>query len=262
MKIVFIGAGNLATHLSQALSKAGHDIVQVYSRTKEAAHVLASKIGASSTNDIKEIVCNADIYIFSVKDDVLPSVVEPLCGGARDALFLHTAGSVSMTIFKGKALRYGVLYPMQSFTKSRELDLSDVPVYIEGDSEATLSTIRLLAESVSKKVRVMDSEKRRKLHLAAVFASNFVNCCYDLASEIMRDIDADFSDFLPLIDETASKVHDITPRDAQTGPAVRYDQNVMMRQLELLQDRPVAHKVYEVMSEAIHELHVLMDSSC
>ena len=159
-------------------------------------------------------------------------------------------------------MRYGVFYPMQSFTKSRELDLSNVPVYIEGDSEATLSTIRLLAESVSKKVRVMDSEKRRKLHLAAVFASNFVNCCYDLASEIMRDIDADFSDFLPLIDETASKVHDITPREAQTGPAVRYDQNVMMRQLELLQDRPIAHKVYEVMSEAIHELHVLKNSSC
>ena len=217
MKIVFIGAGNLATHLSQALSKAGHDIVQVYSRTKDAAHVMASKVGASSTNDIKEIVCNADIYIFSVKDDVLPSVIEPLCVGARDALFLHTA---------------------------------------------TLSTIRLLAESVSKKVRVMDSEKRRKLHLAAVFACNFVNCCYDLASEMMRDIDADFSDFLPLIDETASKVHDITPREAQTGPAVRYDQNVMKRQLELLQDRPVAHKVYEVMSEAIHELHVLKDSSC
>ena len=175
MKIVFIGAGNLATHLSQALSKAGHDIVQVYSRTKDAAHVMASKVGASSTNDIKEIVCNADIYIFSVKDDVLPSVIEPLCVGARDALFLHTAGSVSMTVFKGKALRYGVFYPMQSFTKSRELDLSDVPVYIEGDSEATLSTIRLLAESVSKKVRVMDSEKRCKLHLAAVFACNFVN---------------------------------------------------------------------------------------
>ena len=251
MKIVFIGAGNLATHLSQALSKAGHDIVQVYSRTKDAAHILASKIGATSTNDIKDIVCNADIYIFSVKDDVLPSVVEPLCVGARDALFLHTAGSVPMTVFKGKALRYGVFYPMQSFTKSRELDLSNVPVYIEGDSEATLSTIR-----------VMDSEKRRKLHLAAVFASNFVNCCYDLASEIMRDIDADFSDFLPLIDETASKVHDITPREAQTGPAVRYDQNVMMRQLELLQDRPIAHKVYEVMSEAIHELHVLKNSSC
>lgn len=87
MKIVFIGAGNLATHLSLALSKAGHDIVQVYSRTKDAAHILASKIGASSTNDIKEIVCNADIYIFSVKDDVLPSVIEPLCVGARDALF-------------------------------------------------------------------------------------------------------------------------------------------------------------------------------
>ncbi len=111
MKIVFIGAGNLATHLSLALSKAGHDIVQVYSRTKDAAHILASKIGASSTNDIKEIVCNADIYIFSVKDDVLPSVIEPLCVGARDALFLHTAGSVSMTVFKGKALRYGVFYP-------------------------------------------------------------------------------------------------------------------------------------------------------
>ena len=163
MKIVFIGAGNLATHLSLALSKAGHDIVQVYSRTKDAAHILASKIGASSTNDIKEIVCNADIYIFSVKDDVLPSVIEPLCVGARDALFLHTAGSVSMTVFKGKALRYGVFYPMQSFTKSRELDLSDVPVYIEGDSEATLSTIRLLAESVSKNCLLYTSDAADEL---------------------------------------------------------------------------------------------------
>ena len=255
MRIVFIGAGNLATHLSAALAKAGHDIVQVYSRTEASATALAARVGALPTNNVDEVRHDADIYIMAVKDDVVAGLAERLCPQCRDSLFVHTAGSVPMEVFRGKAQRYGVLYPMQSFSKNRPLDLSSVPVYIEADSADTLTVLRLLAEDMSTKVRVMDSDARRHLHLAAVFACNFVNCCYDLASGIMGDIDVPFSDFLPLIDETAAKVHDLTPHEAQTGPAVRYDASVIERQRQLLASRPDAQKVYEVMSGTIHRLH-------
>ena len=251
MKIVFIGSGNLATQLSLALKDAGKEIVQIYSRTEEHASELANKLGCAHTTNPDEIDKNADIYIFSVKDDALSHLAASICKNRPNALFLHTAGSVPMDIFKGHASRYGVLYPMQTFSKNRRVDFHEIPCFIEASNEKSLATIRSLAESISGHVVDCDSEKRKKMHLAAVFACNLTNHCYRLAERVLEAEQIDFNLFLPLIDETAKKVSEMSPKDAQTGPMIRYDVEVMNRQLALIPD-DLTRQIYRLMAESIH----------
>ena len=251
MKIVIIGSGNLATHLSLALKTAGEEIIQVFSRTDAHAKELAEKLGCSYTTNLDEIDLNADVYILSVKDDAISEITDSICHKCPHALFVHTAGSVPMDIFKGKAYHYGVLYPMQTFSKARKVDFRPIPCFIEASSEDDLATIRPLAESISDHVVDCNSEKRKKLHLAAVFACNLTNHCYRLAERVLQEEDIDWKLYLPLIDETAKKVSEMSPKDAQTGPMVRYDVNVMNRQLALIPD-DLTRQIYRLMAESIH----------
>ena len=144
MKIVLIGAGNLATHLGKALHAAGHDMVQVFSRTMQSAETLASLLDAEPLTDMAQVRDDADVYIFSVKDSALEQLISQLCGGEKK-VFLHTAGSMPMSVFREKALHYGVLYPMQTFSKQREVDFSIIPCFIEANDEFALKQIEGLA---------------------------------------------------------------------------------------------------------------------
>lgn len=253
MKIVLIGAGNLATHLGKALHAAGHDMVQVFSRTMQSAETLASLLDAEPLTDMAQVRDDADVYIFSVKDSALEQLISQLCGGEKK-VFLHTAGSMPMSVFRGKALHYGVLYPMQTFSKQRELDFSIIPCFIEANDEFALKQIEGLAVQISHRVYQLSSEDRRYLHLSAVFACNFANHCYAASQELLQQHGIPFDVMLPLIDETAAKVHGMTPKEAQTGPAVRYDENVIGKQIQLLENQPYFQKIYDCMSKSIHEL--------
>ena len=255
MKIVIIGSGNLATQLSLAFKAVGKDVVQVYSRTEEHAKELADKIGCKFTAHVEDICQDADVYIFSVKDDALSSLVASICHKRPNGLFLHTAGSMPMDIFKGHASRYGVFYPMQTFSKNRMVDFREIPCFVEGSDEEVLAEIRLMAASISDHVVDCDSEKRKKMHLAAVLACNLTNHCYRLAERLLESEQIDFQLFLPLIEETARKVKDMSPKDAQTGPMVRYDQNVMQMQMSMLTDERT-REIYRLMAESIHEDHM------
>lgn len=252
MKIVMIGAGNLATNLGKALFDAGNDIVQVFSRTQEAASTLAAMVGGSPTTNLEDVNKEADVYILSVKDSVLADIIPMLCKGREEKVFLHTAGSVPMDVFKGMARHYGVLYPMQTFSKSKILDFSYIPCFVEGNDEQAFEMARGLADRISEHVYLLGSAERKHLHLAAVFACNFVNHCYEISSEILEKHGLPFEIMLPLIEETAHKVHGMAPKDAQTGPAVRYDQNIIRAQSELLRDNPMFKQIYESMSLSIH----------
>ena len=254
MKIVLIGAGNLATHLGKALHAAGHDMVQVFSRTMQSAETLASLLDAEPLTDISQVRDDADVYIFSVKDSALEQLISQLCGGEKK-VFLHTAGSMPMSVFGGKALHYGVLYPMQTFSKQREVDFSIIPCFIEANDEFAQKQIEGLAVQISHRVYQLSSEDRRYLHLSAVFACNFANHCYAVSQELLQQHGIPFDVMLPLIDETAAKVHGMTPKDAQTGPAVRYDENVIGKQIQLLENQPYFQKIYDSMSKSIHELN-------
>lgn len=253
MKIVLIGAGNLATHLGKALHAAGHDMVQVFSRTMQSAETLASLLDAEPLTDMAQVRDDADVYIFSVKDSALEQLISQLCGGEKK-VFLHTAGSMPMSVFREKALHYGVLYPMQTFSKQREVDFSIIPCFIEANDEFALKQIEGLAGQISHRVFQLSSEDRKYLHLSAVFACNFANHCYAASQELLQQHGIPFDVMLPLIDETAAKVHGMTPKEAQTGPAVRYDENVIGKQIQLLENQPYFQKIYDCMSKSIHEL--------
>lgn len=275
MKIVLIGAGNLATHLGKALHAAGHDMLQVFSRTMQSAETLASLLDAEPLTDIAQVRDDADVYIFSVKDSALVQLVAQLCRheadglgedgavnalrkakkGEHERVFLHTAGSMPMSVFKGMAQHYGVLYPMQTFSKQREVDFSIIPCFVEANDEFAQKQIEGLAREISGRVYQLSSEDRKYLHLSAVFACNFANHCYAISQELLEEHGIPFDVMLPLINETAAKVHEMKPKDAQTGPAVRYDENVIDKQSKLLENHPHFKKVYDSMSKSIHGLN-------
>ena len=251
MRIVIIGSGNLATQLSLALNDAGKDIVQVFSRTADHAKCLADKLGCTYTSDINAISPDADIYIISVKDDAIAEVAQAVSQSSPNALILHTAGSVAMSVLGSCASRYGVLYPMQTFSKTRRVDFREIPCFIEASDDKSLGELRFLAESISDHVVDCDSEKRKKMHLAAVLACNLTNHCYRLAERVLESEQIDFRLFLPLIAETANKVTMMSPKDAQTGPMVRYDQSVMQMQMSMLPDERT-REIYRLMADSIH----------
>lgn len=251
MKIVWIGAGNLATRVAFAMSEAGLTIVQVYSHTRPHAEALAGLLGCEATNNLAEVRTDADIYLFALKDTALCEAIARV--RPNRGIWVHTAGSMPMDLFEGYAEHYGVLYPMQTFSKVRQVDVSKVPIFVEGSDAETTERLMQLARHLSDSVQPLSSEKRKKLHLSAVFANNFVNHLYALASDLLTEQDIDPALLLPLIDETAAKVHDMTPRQAQTGPAVRYDENVIQKQLAQLDADPDKRQIYALLSQSIHK---------
>lgn len=249
-----IGAGNVATHLGKALREAGHELLQVYSRTEESAAALSGSLSADYTVSVDGIRTDADLYIVALKDSVLPGLLPSLVKGRERAMFVHTAGSMPMDLWKGHAERYGVLYPMQTFSKRRAVDFSTVPFFVEANDAAGLDILKELAAGLGAKVYEATSEQRRYLHLAAVFACNFTNHMYALSARLLERHGIPFEVMLPLTDETARKIHGLPPAEAQTGPAVRCDGNVMARHLELLSGEPDIRELYEKISESINNL--------
>ncbi|MBD8348296.1 Rossmann-like and DUF2520 domain-containing protein [Dysgonomonas sp. HGC4] len=250
MNIVFIGAGKLATHLATELVKHSFTIQQVYSRTDHSAQELAQKVNAKATSNIKAVDTNADIYIFSVKDSALLSVITEM--PSNNGLWLHTAGSISLDIFKGYSIRYGVLYPFQTFSDNRDLNFRKIPIFIEASNKTELDLLQSICLQISDKVRTLSSEKRQYLHLTGVFACNFVNHMYAISQHILKEEGIPFESLLPLIDETASKVHTLLPQEAQTGPAIRYDENVIQKHIDLIED-PDLKEIYALISKNIHK---------
>ena len=250
MKVVIIGAGNVATHLSLAIQKTSASIIQVYSRSEESVYALANRLGTDRTTQIHDITTNADLYLFAVKDDALPVIIPQI--PVNKGIWVHTAGSVPMDIFKDYSEHYGVLYPLQTFSKNRETDWRTIPCFVEASSPDNEKFLVEFAGSLSNNVRRLSSEKRKYVHLAAVFACNFSNHLYALAYKLLEEQNIPPDVLLPLIHETASKIMTLSPLQAQTGPAVRYDLNVINRQIELLTD-PVMKELYQLFSQNIYQ---------
>ena len=241
MKIVFLGSGNVATHLSQALNNSvSNEVVQVYSPTAENAKSLAEILSCGYCTDINEIDVNADIYVCSVKDSVQQNVWRALKShfvgsgvNVADKIVVHTAGALAMDGENGLSEFFpncGVVYPVQSFSKQRAVDLSHTPFLIEATIPSTLERLRNLVATVSDRCYDATTKQRNALHPAAVFASNFANHMYAIANRLMEKNGLPFEILIPLIQETAKKVTEVHPVAAQTGPAVRGDEVVMSKQ--------------------------------
>ena len=248
MKIVILGAGNVASHLARAFSRADHDVT-MWNRSEGSLKLIADELNCPCTTDMDALPKDADVYIISVKDDAVDSVAEQLAHtlGKTKAAVAHTAGSLPKSLLDERFEYGGVLYPMQTFSRDKELDYKEIPFFIEEHSDV----LKRLALTVSEHVYSLTSEQRKVLHLASVFACNFANHCYMIAEDILKQIDIPFAALLPLINETTSKINALSPRDAQTGPAVREDDTVLGRQIHLLDSRPDLRDIYIRMSNSI-----------
>jgi len=250
MKVVIIGAGNLSTHLSIALQKAGFEILQIYSRTVASAKELALQLKVPYTTDILSISYDASLYIFSVSDDAVSSVSENFI--STDALVVHTAGSLPLDIFSKKFKNYGVFYPLQTFTKGRTVDFSNIPVFLEANTQENLNILQNVANSISQNVYFATSKERELLHLAAIFCCNFVNHLYDLSAQIAQQAGFEFSILSQLILETARKAITVDdPKKVQTGPAIRNDRKILQKHLDLLNSQPEYREIYFQLSKNI-----------
>lgn len=257
-KVAIIGAGNLATRVSLELHNKGVEIIQVYSRTVTSALSLARMLGCSYVTKPEKITTDADIYLISVSDMIVNDLLSKI--NFNNKLLAHTAGSIPLNDLKKFSKNYGVFYPLQTFSKFRDVNFSRIPFCIEANNKENEDTLIELASVISKDVRLISSEQRKQLHLAAVFASNFVNHMYSVASELLEEKDIPFDIIRPLISETASKIKNMTPRAAQTGPAVRLDKNIMHDHQSMLNHEPKLKKLYAQISENINEYHKLPKS--
>jgi predicted short-subunit dehydrogenase-like oxidoreductase (DUF2520 family) len=247
---VIMGAGNLAWHLGHHLLKAGIQIVQVFNRTPEAGRLLATELNASYTSVLDFTTKNADLYILTVSDDAIVSILDNGWFNGKQ-LVVHTAGSVSMNVFSGKVKNHGVLYPLQTFTKGKPVDFAQIPFFVEANTAENLKRIKEFALKLTERVYEIDSEKRIFLHLAAVIASNFTNHIFALSEKVLQEQNLPFELLKPLIQETVAKAFFMSPLLAQTGPAIRGNIQVIERHMALLEHHPEIKELYRVISESI-----------
>jgi predicted short-subunit dehydrogenase-like oxidoreductase (DUF2520 family) len=231
IKVIIIGSGNVAQHLIQAFDKSKKiDVVQAFSRQKETlAHLLDSHKIINNFNAIQE----ADLYIIAVSDDAIASVSSQL--PFKNRLVTHTSGSVSLEALDKKN-RNGIFYPLQTFSKKAKVDFSQIPICLESENETDFELLNKVAEIISHNVYTINSEQRKALHVAAVFVNNFVNQLYQMGNEICLENKIPFEILHPLIQETAKKVMRLSPKEAQTGPAIRNDQQTIATHLDFLKD--------------------------
>lgn len=253
LKFCFIGAGNLATQLSCALQTAGFEIVQVYSRTERSAKSLAEKLKTQYTTQKSALVKDADIYFVALKDSVVHEVLSEI--DFADKLLVHCSGSMSMSVLKQCSANYGVLYPLQTFSKNREVNFSEIPVFVESSDSEIRNQLTEIAKKISNNVADLSSEKRKSLHIAAVFACNFVNHFYALSAAYLEEQEIPFDVMHPLILETAKKAVEMPPKQAQTGPAIRFDENIINDHLKNLNNNPELKELYNSVSRSIFEFH-------
>lgn len=254
LRTVIIGSGNVASALAPILERAGvADVKCVYSRTLEHARDLVSQLSnATAISEMSDVPADAELYVVSVKDDAMESLVASL--PKNGALWLHTSGGVPAVALSKLSPNYGVLYPLQTFSKGVPVDFSQVPVFIEASNEQSLAVINHVAEAIAKNVYVANGDVRCRLHAAAVFACNFTNHLWAMADDVLRrEVSVDIGVLEPLLRETLRKALSVRPRDAQTGPAVRGDNGVMQKHLSLLTDDE--SKVYKFLSMHIMDYY-------
>jgi predicted short-subunit dehydrogenase-like oxidoreductase (DUF2520 family) len=251
-----MGAGRVAHHLAHVLSQ-HHQIVQIYSRTLAPAQTLATQVKATAITNITELNPEIDLVIIAVSDQAIASVISNVHQQLPNVLIVHTSGSTDIEVLAQIHARAGVFYPLQTFSLERQINWSDTPIFVEAKSEDDLVLLEELANQLSTRVYSYTSAQRLSLHLAAVFACNFSNYCYDMAKQIVDAQHVDFSLLYPLILETANKALHNDPKQMQTGPAMRGDQNILKMHEQMLQkaQREDLKNIYQLMSQQILQSH-------
>lgn len=247
LKVVIIGSGNVAQHLIKAFKKSGKaQLVQAYARTSDKlSHLLDNTLITNNINNLAE----ADIYIISVSDDAIAEVSSQLPFSNR--LVVHTSGSTGMDHIDAKNRR-GVFYPLQTFSKTKELDFNAIPMCLESEQQSDYKTLEDLAKSISSETYSISSVQRQALHVAAVFVNNFTNHLYKIGSDVCNENGIPFNILKPLIQETADKIKTLSPAEAQTGPARRNDKTTIQRHLDFISDDN-KKDIYTLLTQSIQK---------
>lgn len=230
-----------------------------------AYHLLNASIQTAMQNDLLEpfqvdsrtldgLHPEAEFSIIAVSDSAIPEVIANL--PEMEGIVAHTSGSTPISVFEGSGItRYGVFYPLQTFSKSKPLEYRKIPFYVEGADEDTIARLFALASLFSPHVYPADSCQRKALHIAGVLSCNFVNHLWTLSADFLAENGLNFADLLPLIEETLDKVKSLPPHEAQTGPAVRGDSTILDSHLEILKEQPQLQEIYCLLSDSIHNRH-------
>nr|WP_174506163.1 Rossmann-like and DUF2520 domain-containing protein [Acinetobacter sp. Marseille-Q1620] len=252
MRISFIGSGRVATKLAQALY-GKHQIIQIISPNINNAKKLADLVHADAADDFSDIQSDVDLVVIAVSDQAISDVIQKLHLVLPETCIVHTSGSTGLEVLTKQHARSGVFYPLQTFSFERVTEWENTPLFVEAAERDDLNLLTELAKELSQRVYQYDSVQRLSLHLAAVFACNFSNYCYDMAKQIVDAKQVDFSLLYPLILETANKATQNDPRLMQTGPAMRGDLNILqMHKAMLLADRREdLAEIYQLMSDGI-----------
>ncbi|WP_312195102.1 Rossmann-like and DUF2520 domain-containing protein [Epilithonimonas vandammei] len=248
MKIVIIGSGNVAYHLAKAFTQNNIKVSQIFGRNEVELNKISEELNIPySTKELAD----ADLYLISVSDSAVEQVSDLI--KTEKALVAHTSGSLPIETLNGD-YRKASFYPLQTFSKTKNLDYSKIPFFIEAENQIDEKSLFELASLISDNVETSDYEKRKYIHLTAVFACNFVNHLFARAKEIADSQDLDFNYFIPLIDETVEKIHHLEPKSAQTGPAVRGDERILKLHEELINDEEHL-KIYKLMNDSIKKMY-------
>lgn len=251
-KIVLIGAGNVGYHLGNRLYEKGLRIQQVFSRAKEKAEKLASEVNAQAITELSNITLDADLYILAVHDSAIAEVAAQL--PVLDKLVVHTSGATPSAILYPHFQRFGIFYPLQTFSISKEVDFEQIPICVHANHDADLQDLENLARQISPKVYRIDDEQRAILHVAAVFVNNFTNYLFQIGYDILEKENLPFDLLRPLIRETAAKVQVHPPAEMQTGPAIRGDQATIGKHLQYLEKFPEYKSLYKLLTTSLEKI--------
>lgn len=246
IKVAIIGGGNVAIHLTKAFYETKEvSLVQVYARNIQQIKHLKHTVAIT---DNLELLMDADVYIIAISDDSISDVSFKI--KRKNCLTVHTSGSVSLNSLKNTG-RKGVFYLLQSFSKNKEINFNEVPFCLESENKEDLNLLEKLALSIGKKTYSINSKQRKTLHLAAVFVNNFTNHMYKIGEDICKEHLIPFEILHPLIQETAKKISELNPDEAQTGPAKRNDQKTIKNHLKLLDKEQ--QEIYQLITKSIRK---------
>lgn len=250
--IAIIGSGNLAEALAAAVARTEGAKLRIAARNSVRGREIAAKCGAQYV-DPQTPLTGAELCIIAVSDAAIESVAE-WPGIPAEAIVAHTSGATPLLALPQRFARRGVIYPLQTFTAGRQTDFASIPIFTEGSDELTAEALEAFAQRLSRCTRRADSQSRRMIHLAAVFACNFTNALYGIGARMMERAGFGFDELRPLIAETAAKALEAqNPPEVQTGPAVRGDMASMQRHMELLKQEARLSEIYKLLSDEIWE---------
>lgn len=251
MKVSIVGTGNVATQLAMGLEHQDFTVDEVYGRNTQSLKQLVQRLYVSeSKTDLDFSESEASLIFICVSDVAIAEVAKEI-QIPQNCILVHTSGSMPLDLLSKYHDRVGVFYPLQSISKHKTVDWSQVPIIVHAEDPTTLKVLKKVASVLSKEVYVYDDAQRKALHLAAVFGSNFTNHLLKIVKDISEAEGLDFHMFRSLVQNTVEKAFDIGPEQGQTGPAIRNDKPTMQKHMDMLEGSQDLERIYELMSKHI-----------